>query len=109
MAPDSLKTVGANNNRDLWQPAPASGVSRDGESSNGSQRSVADDQGGRERPPRRTDYLRTANTVVGAKASYGGVSTGKVVRSTTRVVSAKFIAPIISYGTNPQATAGSSV
>jgi hypothetical protein len=45
---------------------------------------------------------RAAITVAGTNASYGGVSTGKVVRSTTRVVSAKshdrITAPNLSAG-----------
>jgi hypothetical protein len=36
-------------------------------------------------------------------AAYGGSSAGKVVRASTRVVSAKFIKPVISLGTKPQA------
>lgn len=34
---------------------------------------------------------------------YGTSSAVKLVRSTTRVVSAKFIAPVVTYGTKPQA------
>jgi hypothetical protein len=34
---------------------------------------------------------------------YGTSTAAKLVRSTTRVVSAKFIAPVVTYGTKPQA------
>ena len=43
------------------------------------------------------------NTAAGDYAAYGATGASKVVRSPTRVVSAKFIAPIINYGTKPQA------
>jgi hypothetical protein len=43
------------------------------------------------------------NTISGGRASYGGVSGVKPVRATTRVVSAKFIQPVINLGTRPQA------
>jgi hypothetical protein len=43
------------------------------------------------------------NTISGGRASYGGVSGVKPVRATTRVVSAKFIQPVINLGTQPQA------
>ncbi|ADB30840.1 hypothetical protein Kfla_1745 [Kribbella flavida DSM 17836] len=39
----------------------------------------------------------------GESLSYGAVSGTTTVRATTRVVSAKFISPVISYGTRPQA------
>ncbi|ADB33972.1 hypothetical protein Kfla_4956 [Kribbella flavida DSM 17836] len=44
-----------------------------------------------------------ANTASGPLAVYGATSATKVVRSTTRVMSAKFISPVITYGTTPQA------
>jgi hypothetical protein len=44
-----------------------------------------------------------ANTAAGQYAAYGGTSASKVVRSTTRVVSAKFIAPVINFDTKLQA------
>lgn len=43
------------------------------------------------------------NTADGHSAAYGGASAGKVVRSSTRVMSAKFINPVINYGAKPQA------
>jgi hypothetical protein len=39
----------------------------------------------------------------GGFATYLGVSATKIVRATTRVMSAKFIKPVISYGATPQA------
>ncbi|GAA1543214.1 hypothetical protein GCM10009741_53100 [Kribbella lupini] len=43
------------------------------------------------------------NTIYGGRALYGGVGGVKSVRATTRVVSAKFIQPVINLGTRPQA------
>jgi hypothetical protein len=42
-------------------------------------------------------------SVGGNQAQYGSTSAVKLVKSTTRVVSAKFIQPVIPYGTKPQA------
>ncbi|TDO52578.1 hypothetical protein EV643_102417 [Kribbella sp. VKM Ac-2527] len=42
-------------------------------------------------------------SIGGNSARYGSTSTVKLVKSTTRVVSAKFIQPVIPYGTKPQA------
>ncbi len=42
-------------------------------------------------------------TIFSGRASYGGVGEIKAVRATTRVVSAKFIQPVIKLGTRPQA------
>ncbi|MEV6281129.1 hypothetical protein [Kribbella sp. NPDC051770] len=43
------------------------------------------------------------NTTAGETAWYGGTGDSKAVRATTRVVSAKFINPVINLGTQPQA------
>jgi hypothetical protein len=43
------------------------------------------------------------NTVSAGSPWYGGVGAAKAVRATTRVVSAKFIQPVINLGTQPQA------
>ncbi|GAB2606475.1 hypothetical protein [Kribbella endophytica] len=43
------------------------------------------------------------NTTFGDTASYGLTGASKSVRATTRVVSAKFIQPVITLGTQPQA------
>ncbi|WP_112239653.1 hypothetical protein [Kribbella monticola] len=44
-----------------------------------------------------------ANRSGSPTASYGSTSASRLVRATTRVMSAKFITPTISYGTRPQA------
>jgi hypothetical protein len=45
-----------------------------------------------------------ANTAYGSTyVQYGATTAAKAVKATTKVVSAKFIAPVITYGTKPQA------
>jgi hypothetical protein len=43
------------------------------------------------------------NTTRAGILSFGATTASKVVKATTQVVSAKFIAPVITYGTRPQA------
>lgn len=45
----------------------------------------------------------TPNRVVDGTPQYGSISASKLVRATTRVVSAKFITPTITYGQKPNA------
>jgi hypothetical protein len=52
---------------------------------------------------RATTASRHTSPFGGDTAAYGGSSASKVVRTSTRVMSAKFIAPVINYGTKPQA------
>ncbi|WP_133985013.1 hypothetical protein [Kribbella voronezhensis] len=54
--------------------------------------------------PGARDYRTVvANQSGSATATYGSTSASKLVRATTRVMSAKFITPTITYGTRPQA------